>query len=145
MSSRVKWIVSSRNWPNIKEKLDTATQNVMLCLELNEQSISAAVGTYIRFKVNHLAQLKKYNDKTWDAVQRHLSSNAHDTFLWVALVCQELANVPGWKAQKRLTEFPPGLDALYRRMVGQICNSEDVELRKCTADFGNGSLSALKR
>jgi hypothetical protein len=48
----------------------------------------------------------------------------------VALVCQELANIPGWKAQKKLTAFPPGLNALYRRMMDQICKSDDAELCK---------------
>jgi hypothetical protein len=59
-----------------------------------------------------------------------LSLNANSTFLWVALVCQELANISGWKAQKRLTAFPPGLDALYKRMMDQICSSEDAALCK---------------
>ncbi|KKO97220.1 hypothetical protein THAR02_10675 [Trichoderma harzianum] len=45
-----KWIVSSRNWPNIKNKLKSAKQKISLCLELNENSISAAVETYIHYK-----------------------------------------------------------------------------------------------
>ncbi|KAL2126257.1 hypothetical protein VTI74DRAFT_1305 [Chaetomium olivicolor] len=126
----VKWIVSSRNWPSVEEHLNIATEKVSLCLELNEESVSSAVRQYIGFKVNQLARLKKYNEKTRDAVERHLSSNAHGTFLWVALVCQELANAPGRKAQEKLLVFPPGLDALYRRMMGQIRDSEDAELCK---------------
>ena len=128
--SRVKWIVSSRNWPSIEKDLETATQKVRLCLELNEKSVSAAVTTYIQFKVNWLAKRNRYDDNTRDAVQRYLSLNANGTFLWVALVCQELANISGWKVQKKLTAFPPGLDALYRRMMDQIWNSEDAELCK---------------
>jgi hypothetical protein len=127
---RVKWIVSSRNWPSIEEKLNTATHKVWLCLELNEKSICAAVSTYIEWKVEQLAELKGYNNNTRNAIQRHLSSNASYTFLWVALVCQELANVAGWKAREKLTAFPPGLDALYRRMIDQIWISEDAELCK---------------
>ena len=99
--SRVKWIVSSRNWPSIEKDLDTATQ-VRLCLELNEKSISAAVSTFIRFKVDWLAKRNRYNDDTRDAVQRYLLLNANDTFLWVALVCQELANISGWKVQREV-------------------------------------------
>jgi hypothetical protein len=53
--SSVKWIVSSRNWPSIEKDLDTATQKVRLCLELNEKSVSAAVTTYVQFKVDWLA------------------------------------------------------------------------------------------
>ncbi|KAL3599813.1 hypothetical protein FPOAC2_04041 [Fusarium poae] len=58
--SRVKWIVSSRNWPDIEEKLDNLEQKVRLRLELNKDSISKAVNTYIGHKVNRLAGLKKY-------------------------------------------------------------------------------------
>ena len=50
--SRVKWIVSSRNWPSIEKDLETATQEVKLRLELNEKSVSAAVTTYIQIKVD---------------------------------------------------------------------------------------------
>jgi hypothetical protein len=125
--SSVKWIVSSRNWPGIEKDLGTATQKVTLSLELNEETVSAAVTIYVRFKVEGLAKRNKYSNDTRDAVERYLSANAYGTFLWVALVCQELANVSEWKVQKKLTAFPPKLDALYRRMMDQICNFEDTE------------------
>ncbi|KAK4168585.1 beta transducin-like protein HET-D2Y [Cladorrhinum sp. PSN259] len=130
---RVKWIVSSRNWPGIERDLNEATWKARLCLELNEASVSEAVTAYIRFKVHRLAGRNNYKPNTRDAVQSYLSQNAHGTFLWVALVCENLAKIPGWKAQKKLMAFPPGLNALYRRMMDQICNfedSEDVELCK---------------
>ena len=131
-SSRIKWIVSSRNWPSIEEHLNAATQKVRLCLELNEKSIAVAVNRYIRLKVEQLAVQKKYDNDTQDAVQRHLSSNANDTFLWVALVCQELAhpNVRRHHTLQTLQAFPPGLDQLYKRMMDQICSSKDVDLCK---------------
>jgi hypothetical protein len=65
---RVKWIVSSRNRPDIEEQLDTATQKVRLCLELNKTSISAAVRTYINWKVKQLAEQKKYDNNIRNAV-----------------------------------------------------------------------------
>jgi hypothetical protein len=34
-SPRVKWIVSSRNWANIEERLETAERKATLSLELN--------------------------------------------------------------------------------------------------------------
>lgn len=86
-SSRVKWIVSSRNWQDIEERLDKVGHKVTLSLELNAQSVSSAVSSFIRHKVFQLAESKTYDDKTRDAVLEHLSSNANDTFLWVALVC----------------------------------------------------------
>ncbi|KAK6600595.1 vegetative incompatibility protein het-e-1 [Botrytis cinerea] len=128
ISPRIKWIVSSRNWPNIEEALDTPTQKLRLCLELNEKSISAAVATFIQLKVNRLATRNKYSNDTREAIQQHLTINANGTFLWVALICQELSNIPRLKALQKLTAFPPGLDALYRRMLDQITDAEDAEL-----------------
>ncbi|KUJ15217.1 NACHT-domain-containing protein [Mollisia scopiformis] len=128
--SRVKWIVSSRNWPSIEKDLDTATREVRLRFELNEKSVSAAVTTYIQIKVDWLAKRNKYDDGTRNVVQRYLSSNANGTFLWVALVCQELADISWWKAEEVLMAFPPGLDAFYKQMMDQICNSKDAKLCK---------------
>ena len=128
VSPHIRWIVSSRNWPNIEKDLGTLTEKVGLCLELNEKSVSAAVATYIQYKVDCLSKRNKYSSNTRDAVQNHLSLNANGTFLWVALVCQELSNTSGWKAHQKLMSFPPGLNGLYRRMMDQIGNSEDADL-----------------
>jgi hypothetical protein len=130
ISPHIKWIVSSRNWPNIEKTLNTATQKLRLCLELNEKSISAAVATFIQLKVNWLATRNKYGNDTQRAIQQHLTLNANGTFLWVALVCQELSNISGWEALQQLTAFPPGLDALYQRMLNQIMDSKYAELCK---------------
>ncbi|KAM3066213.1 hypothetical protein ACMFMG_012117 [Clarireedia jacksonii] len=130
ISPRIKWIVSSRNWPIIERTLDTTTQKLRLCLELNEKSISAAVATFIQLKVEWLAIRNKYSNDTQKAVQQHLMLNANGTFLWVALICQELSNISRWKVLQKLTVFPPGLDALYQRMLDQIMDSEDAELCK---------------
>ncbi|PVI00227.1 hypothetical protein DM02DRAFT_672188 [Periconia macrospinosa] len=110
--------------------LHVQKMDLRLCLELNEKSISAAVASFIESKVDTLAHLNTYNSDTRDAVQRYLSLNADGTFLWVALVCQQISKTPGWMVQRKLKEFPPGLDGLYRRMMDQISDSEDAEL--CT-------------
>jgi hypothetical protein len=54
-SPRVKWIVSSRNWPEIEERLGTATEKARLSLELNAQSVTNAVNAYIHHKVRYLS------------------------------------------------------------------------------------------
>ncbi len=126
--TRVKWVVSSRNWPEIEKTLDTAIQKQRLCLELNADSVSNAVATFIQTKVYDLTEKNKYKSETRDVIQQHLSLNAHGTFLWVALVCQELSNLSGWKAIQKLKALPPGLDALYQRMLDQIKASEYSEL-----------------
>ena len=131
-SPRVKWIVSSRNWPEIEERLEAAAEKARLSLELNAKSVTTAVNAYIRHKVLYLSHLKQYDSKTETAVQDYLSSNANGTFLWVALVCQALADpsVRRRHSLAKLHTFPPGLDFLYARMVEQIGHSEDAVLCK---------------
>ncbi|KAK4245431.1 beta transducin-like protein HET-D2Y [Corynascus novoguineensis] len=77
----VKWIVSSHNWPGIGKYLGTATQKLKLSLELNEESVSTAITTYIRFKVDRLTERSGYSNDIREVVQRYLSANAHGTFL----------------------------------------------------------------
>ncbi|KAL9095674.1 MAG: hypothetical protein Q9165_002106 [Trypethelium subeluteriae] len=127
-SSRVKWLISSRNWSSIEERLGKAGSKIRLSLELNSESISAAVSMFTQHKVYDLAQEKKYDDKTRDIVLNYLSSNANGTFLWVALVVKNFRNIPRGRIRARLKSFPPGLDSLYERMMKQIYESEDSEL-----------------
>ncbi|KAF2008717.1 hypothetical protein BU24DRAFT_437817 [Aaosphaeria arxii CBS 175.79] len=129
-SSHVKWLVSSRNWQNIEGGLGKVGRKVRLSLELNAQSVSYAVSAFIQHKVFKLAESKTYDAKTRDAVFDHLSSNANDTFLWVALVCQSLEGVPKRNVIKKLIAFPPGLVSLYERMIQQISNLDDASLCK---------------
>jgi hypothetical protein len=129
--SRVKWVVSSRNWPIIEKAFVSKAQNSGLSLELNEQSISAAVATYIEFKINVLAEENGYESSKRDMVKRYFMQNAGDTFLWVALVCKELTNLSEWDVdEESLSNFPPGLDGLYKRMLDQIDVSRCAQLFK---------------
>ncbi|KAL2888384.1 Vegetative incompatibility protein HET-E-1 [Ceratocystis lukuohia] len=128
--SRAKWIVSSRNWPDIEEILDDAEQKVKIHLEINQKSVSAAVDSFIDFKVDQLAQKKKYNREMKLAVLEHLRLNADGTFLWVSLVCHELSNSQKWHTAKKMRLFPPGLYPLYERMLEQICDLDDAQLCK---------------
>ncbi|KAH8651540.1 beta transducin-like protein HET-E2C*40 [Tricladium varicosporioides] len=126
--SRVKWIISSRNWPNIEEQLNISDQKVQLRLELNKDSIAAAVNIYIEHKVGDLAKRKKYNPKLENSVRDHLSLNADATFLWVALVLQELETTDRRSTLKRVGGFPPKLGPLYRQMLDQVSKSNDANL-----------------
>ncbi|KAK2877297.1 hypothetical protein FQN49_001248 [Arthroderma sp. PD_2] len=134
ITSRIKWLISSRNLPSIEEYLEATPQKVRLCLELNEKSISTAVRRYIRFKVDQLAQERKYDDELQRTVQWYMSSNAADTFLWVSSVLQQLSNTSKRRVREKLTvtSFPPDLDSLYQRMMDQIHQSNDANLFKRT-------------
>ncbi|EDN99566.1 hypothetical protein SS1G_02421 [Sclerotinia sclerotiorum 1980 UF-70] len=129
ISSRVKWLVSSRNWPEIEEQLQQAEQGTRLSLELNAESVSAAVRWYIREKVKYLARTKKYTTETKDTIERYLLEHANGTFLWVALVCQNLEKARLFTNSK-LQDYPSELDPLYNRMMEQIVDMEDIEAAK---------------
>lgn len=127
-SSRVKWIVSSRNWPAIEDQLKRAENKTPLSLEMNADSVAAAVDFLIQQKVNQLARKKQYKEELQHGVLQHLKSNANDTFLWVALVCQKLEETETWDVHERLTEFPPGLDSLYERMLPSKTESDSADM-----------------
>ncbi|KAI0446743.1 beta transducin-like protein HET-D2Y [Xylaria telfairii] len=123
-SSRVKWIVSSRNRPDIEEQLQVARR---LSLELNSELISYAVHVYIQLRVNRLAQQKGYDDSLRYYVETYLIEKANDTFLWVALVCERLAAREVTKRSTRdtLESFPAGLSPLYKRMLREVDATHD--------------------
>ncbi|KAJ5750760.1 NACHT nucleoside triphosphatase [Penicillium manginii] len=129
--SQVKWIISSRNWLEIEEQLETTDQTSPISLELNETSVSEAVEIFIRHKVEKLSKMKKYTQEIQSTVSDYLSLNSQGTFLWVALVCSELAKISRLITLKRLEAFPPGLNDLYDRMMDHIRYSDSVDAEIC--------------
>ncbi|KAJ3951811.1 hypothetical protein N0V92_011773 [Colletotrichum tropicale] len=131
LTTHVKIIVSSRLWLSIDRGLAAALEDtkVYLSLELNEDVVSAAVDKYIHHKVHQLARHKGYDDELKTTVQMHLTTHANNTFLWVALVYEQLANnnVAKRHTQQKLHEFPPGLDSLYERALNHIFGLLDAE------------------
>ncbi|KAF6789325.1 nacht and wd domain protein [Colletotrichum sojae] len=124
--SRTKIIVFSRNWPSIEEAMEAAEQKVPIWLELNDDAISTAVLSYIKHKVDELAQKKKYDAALRNEVQQYLASNSNNTFLWVSLVSQQLDKAAKRHARANLSKMPQDLDALYDRMLGQMLVSDDA-------------------
>ncbi|KAI9655981.1 MAG: hypothetical protein M1821_005042 [Bathelium mastoideum] len=120
----VKWIVSNRNWPQIGARLEEASDLIRLSLELNEECVARAVKTYIQLKVEKLAKQQCYDYNTQTHVETYLSLYANNTFLWVALVCDNLKKIPRKVPRARvlikLEEYPSGLPSLYKRMLEQI-------------------------
>ncbi|RSL42799.1 hypothetical protein CEP54_015353 [Fusarium duplospermum] len=131
----VKWIVSSRNWPEIEEYLNLAPRNLRLSLELNGTAVSGAVNTYIQHRVEKLVTMKNHDDNMRQAVQKYLTENAHNTILWVSLACKMLKKTPKSVTLGRLKTLPPELIALYERMAEKVQDGED----------GNENYSTLYR
>ncbi|KAH6652182.1 HET-R [Truncatella angustata] len=125
-----KWLVSSRNWLEIEDMLSPASQKVQLSLELNQDSITTAVKVYIRHEAEELRSAKGLDSNKYNHVVDYMNTNADNTFLWVALVVQRLkdAKVRARNILSELYRFPPGLSALYQRMMNLIEGSLDAEL-----------------
>ncbi|KAF4503255.1 vegetatible incompatibility HET-E-1 [Fusarium agapanthi] len=127
---KAKWVISSRNWPEIESQLNATQSQVRLHLELNHASISNSVLKFVNRKVTQLNST--YDEPSRERIRKHLLDNANDTFLWVALVCQELEK-PGVKhyhSSSILQRFPTGLNDLYERMISDI---NDRDMRWCRA------------
>ncbi|KAI6768499.1 hypothetical protein HG531_010688 [Fusarium graminearum] len=131
-----KWVVSSRNWPEIERRLDSVNEKVQVQLELNHAAISEAVKNFIVRKVDQLSEDNGYSKSTREEVQNHLMANADDTFLWVSLVCEELGqpDVMSHHTLDVLKSFPAGLGKLYERMIDKLNQSRDRDL--CVAVLG---------
>ncbi|KXH46863.1 hypothetical protein CNYM01_00709 [Colletotrichum nymphaeae SA-01] len=131
-SSSAKWILSSRKDAHIEEQIEAGLKTTVIQLELTGPVVSDAVGIYIRKKVDELREKKKYEQSTRDQLEQMFIEKSNDTFLWVALVYQELARDISRKKDpiRVLNRVPRGLNELYRRMMQQILNYEDSELRE---------------
>jgi hypothetical protein len=113
---RIKWIISSRNRHDIEVGLSPNTAQ-RFSLELNAEHISRAVQIYINYEVSQLAYIEQ---ELQEKVRNEMHRKADGTFLWVALVLQELKKVESWDILDVLNEIPGGLQQLYNRMMGQI-------------------------
>jgi hypothetical protein len=130
VTSYVKWIVSSRNRPDIEQGLHRAASKTRLSLELNAHHVVQAVNTYIDHKVAGLVSLKGRTSLQYQ-VRDAMRRKADGTFLWVALVAQELENAQSWDVLRVLEQMPSGLVPLYERMMRHIQQLQPEHVKFC--------------
>lgn len=130
-ATRVKWIVSSRNRDDIEQELEFGTKKGKLSLELNAIHVSDAVAVYIDDRVSRLKALQ-HNQVHLQQVKDQLLQKSDGTFLWVALVVQEMQKHRLSAAMVELLEkSPQGLSPLYNRMLQQILLLESLYRELC--------------
>jgi WD40 repeat protein len=130
-AAQVKWIVSSRNRDEIEQELEFGTEEASLSLELNASHVSDAVAAYINHKVSRLTALQR-NVVLLEQVKEKLLRKSDGTFLWVALVVEEMQKCRRSAAMVELLErLPQGLIPLYDRMLQQIKSFEDLDRESC--------------
>src|SRR5438876_1092401 len=80
-SSNAKWLMASQNRLDIKERLRPNGFCLKISLELNSFHIFCTINAFIDFKVQELAEQKKYDNKLCKKVRSYLYENAEGTFL----------------------------------------------------------------
>lgn len=115
--------MSSRNEPEIEKKLRYDERQTRLSLELQEnaEQVSRAVNSFIDAKLSSLELLQQHPELR-DNVRSILYKKANGTFLWVALVIQELGkeDVEKCDVPMIVQELPQDLNGLYNRMLRNI-------------------------
>ena len=129
--SRVKWLVTSRNVPEIELYLHPDPLCVKVSLEAKARYVTRAVAAFVEYKVRRLAALCTYDLELQAEVQQQLRDKTEGTFLWVSLVCKELEDVPLYRTRDLLQALPLGLDPLYDRMMVQIMAQDARTVRYC--------------
>ncbi|KAK4103749.1 hypothetical protein N658DRAFT_484613 [Parathielavia hyrcaniae] len=97
--SRVRWIISSRNNVTQSRKLDDSQSILSLELQENAKDVSRAIDAFITKRTSQIESLRD-NPPLLQDVQQALHQKAEGTFLWVALVVQELENVDSWDVRE---------------------------------------------
>ncbi|KAH8690777.1 hypothetical protein BGW36DRAFT_328708 [Talaromyces proteolyticus] len=72
---------------------------------------------FIKEKVEELSRANNYTKKVEMTVLKALQENAQGTFLWVGIVCRELALVGSSQAVETLQKLPSDLNSLYDKLL----------------------------
>ncbi|KAK2478775.1 hypothetical protein H9L39_08149 [Fusarium oxysporum f. sp. albedinis] len=111
-SCSARWIISSRNWPEIERGLRDTQGLVPLELENNTE-------------LDNDTNLKR-------EVFESMVSRADNTFLWAALVCESLSDsrISKRLVLEELKRFPEGLNDLFNTMMDKIVASQEADRLK---------------
>jgi hypothetical protein len=73
--------------------------------------------TFIKEKVEELANDVRYPRQTAEEVSQILHEKAEKTFLWAGIACSALIDVPSKDAVEKLSSLPQGLEELYKKLL----------------------------
>ncbi|KAL7923954.1 hypothetical protein ACQKWADRAFT_325615 [Trichoderma austrokoningii] len=125
-SCRVKWLVSSRNIPKIESELQAIDSSRRLNLELKENAeyVTQSVDLYINNSIQTITALQGDEELQFQAANT-LKGKANGTFLWVALVIEQLRETKRRNVNKVLEDMPEGLENLYSLILHRLAKQEE--------------------
>lgn len=115
ISGKVRWLLSSR--PSVKL---SRPESMGTLLELDARSLDQPVRTYIDYKLSMLNGKDGYDRDTLAEISSIIYERANNTFLWAALIFQQLDSVEGSYALDIVNKMPAGLSELYGHMMTAI-------------------------
>lgn len=120
-SAHVKWLLSSRNVKDIERDLRKIESNRILSLELkaNAENISKSVDAYINNSIQDIEALEDDIELQMQTTET-LKRKANGTFLWVALVIEQLRDTDRRNIEDVLKEIPAGLESLYQLIMERV-------------------------
>lgn len=124
----VKWLFTSRPSPELESWINPGETRLRISLEIEAYSVSQGVESFIAHKVCDISTRKKWPTPVTQEVRNYLKSHAEGTFLWVALVCKRLYNLPAWKIRgeiAQLGQLRQGLDSFYERMMQLVLGDNE--------------------
>lgn len=119
-SNHVKWLLSSRNVKYIERRLRLIEPARRLSLELKEnaENVSKSVDIYINNSISGIETLEDDEELQIKTITT-LKHKANGTFLWVALVIEQLRDTDRRNVEEVLEEIPEGLENLYDLILQQ--------------------------
>ncbi|KAL6802556.1 hypothetical protein GGI42DRAFT_360255 [Trichoderma sp. SZMC 28013] len=114
----VKWLLSSRNEKDIEQELRSIQPSQILSLEDNSQYTSNAIEIYINNRIQDILALEG-NEELRIKTLKILNDKAMGTYLWVAIVVEQLRKTDHMGVEDALAEMPQGLENLYSMILKQ--------------------------
>ncbi|KAL7945781.1 NACHT domain-containing protein [Trichoderma barbatum] len=117
-SGHVKWLLSSRNVKDIERGFRAIEPSRRLSLELKENAanVSKSVDVYVNHCVTDVDALEN-DEELRIKTTAILKEKASGTFLWVALVIEQLRGTDRRNVEDVLEEIPEGLENLYDLII----------------------------
>ncbi|KAF3185456.1 hypothetical protein TWF225_005238 [Orbilia oligospora] len=132
-ASRIRWLVTSRNRPDIEAQFEYAGLQLQISLEEHGEQINTTVEAYIHSKLQELSIKKRYRVDIQERVGQLLREKAGGIFLWVHLACKELERVYSYNAVTTLNGLPSGLNGFYGEELKYLDRSDyNNDFKSCS-------------
>ncbi|KAK4496675.1 hypothetical protein PRZ48_012657 [Zasmidium cellare] len=89
-----------------------------------EWVVERDVYEYIDAEISELSATLDWDEEITEDVRRTLQERSGSTFLWAALALRSLQDARSDNVLDRLEDLPPGLDAMYERLLRDIPHRE---------------------